>query len=349
MTDYKHQLEIRKAVTNANEKRLLGTNNVDVNQLRPMKYGWAYEHYLNGCANNWMPTEVSMAQDIAQWKSNALSDAERLLVKRIVGFFSTAEGLVANNIVLGVYKHIPVPEVRMYLLRQAFEEAIHQDAFMYIIASLGLDDAEMFGMYAENDSIRAKDEFELRLTEAIADETFRMETIEDKKTFLKNLIGYYIILEGIFFYSAFAAIAALRRQNKMIGFAEQIDYISRDETTHLNAGIDIINGIKEENPELWDKDMIDWTYAAISEAVELEQAFADDLLPEGLIGFNKNLVGEYVQFIADRRLERIGLNRLFNAKNPFPWMSESLDMNKEKNFFENRVTEYQKSSSLTWE
>lgn len=330
------------------KKRLINCQTVDVNQLMPLKYKWAWEHYLNGCANNWMPTEVPMAKDIELWKSDQLSPAERLVIMRNLGFFSTAESLVGNNIVLAIFKHVTNPEVRQYLLRQAFEEAIHTHTFHYIVESLSLDQGEVFNMYNEIKTIHAKDAFEMKLTQSIVDPDFTTSTLEGAQQFLKNLIGYYIIMEGIFFYSGFVMILSFHRQNKMTGVGEQFQYILRDETIHLNFGIDLINGIKEENPELWTDSFQEHIIELIQEAVELEIAYAEECLPKGILGLSAPMFREYVQHVADRRLERIGLKPLFKSKNPFPWMSETIDLGKEKNFFETRVTEYQSAASLVW-
>ena len=333
---------------NADQKRLLNCTKVDVNQLMPLKYHWAWEHYLNGCANHWMPSEVPMAKDIEMWKSNRLSQDERLVIMRNLGFFSTAESLVGNNIVLAIFKHVTNPEARQYLLRQAFEEAIHTHTFHYIVESLALDPGEIFNMYNENEAIRKKDQFEMQLTADILKNDFTTETFEGKLKFLENLIGYYIIMEGLFFYSGFAMILSLHRQNKMTGIGEQFQYILRDETTHLNFGIDLINTIKEENKELWTVDFQNYIISRIKEAVVLEIEYAKNCLPKGILGLTAKMFEDYVGYIADRRLERIGLKPIYLTPNPFPWMSEVIDLGKEKNFFETRVTEYQSSGSLSW-
>lgn len=339
----------REAVSSADDKRLINCEAVDVNQLMPLKYHWAWEHYLNGCDNHWMPTEVAMGEDIALWKSNRLSEDERLVVMRNLGFFSTAESLVANNISLAIFRYVTNAEARQYLLRQAFEEAIHTHTFHYIVESLGLDEREVFGMYNEIPSIRAKDEFEMQLTVDILDPNFSTDTEEGAQKFLENLIGFYVIMEGIFFYAGFAMVLSFHRQNLMKGIGEQFQYILRDETIHLNFGIDLINGIKEENPNIWTPGFQERMSAQIAKAVELEKAYARDCLPNGVLGLNASLFEEYVEYIADRRLERIGLPKQFHASNPFPWMSETIDLGKEKNFFESRVTDYRRGASLNWD
>src|SRR5687767_7810260 len=333
---------------NIEDKRLLNCNAVDVNQLMPLKYKWAWEHYLNGCANNWLPSEVPMQRDIELWKSNKLTADERLVIMRNLGFFSTAESLVGNNIVLAIFKHITNPEARQYLLRQAFEEAIHTHTFHYIVESLSLDQREIFNMYHEVNSIHEKDAFEMRLTEDILQPDFSTATIDGIQKLVRNLVGFYVIMEGIFFYSGFVMILSFQRQNRLVGIGEQFQYILRDETIHLNFGIDLINSIKEENPGVWTDQFKTEIESLIAEAVELEIAYAQDCLPRGILGLNAGLFREYVQHIADRRLERIGLKTRYASKNPFPWMSEAIDLGKEKNFFETRVTEYQTGANLTW-
>jgi ribonucleoside-diphosphate reductase beta chain len=327
------------------KKRLLNCEQIDVNQLMPLKYHWAWEHYLNGCNNHWMPTEVPMLRDIQDWDS--LTADEQLLIKRILGFFSTAESLVGNNIVLAIFKHITNAEARQYLLRQVFEEAVHTHTFHYIVESLNLDAGEIFNMYREIPAIHAKDDFEMRLTADIMEETFHTRTLENVSRFVKNLIGYYVIMEGIFFYSGFAMMLSFHRQNRMTGIGEQFQYILRDETVHLNFGVDLINTIKEENPEVWTPAFQQEIIEMVEEAVELEIAYAQDCLPKGILGLNADLFRDYVQYIADRRLERIGLPLKYRSRNPFPWMSETIDLGKEKNFFETRVTEYQ-GGGLVW-
>ncbi len=333
----------------ARDKRLINCEEVDVNQLMPLKYKWAWEHYLNGCANNWLPSEVPMGRDIELWRSTRLTPAERLVVMRNLGFFATAESLVANNIILAIFRHITNAECRQYLLRQAYEEAVHTHTFHYIVESLGLDEREVFNMYREVPAITAKDDFEMEITAAILRPDFTTATLAGAQTLLDNLIGYYIIMEGLFFYSGFAMMLSLHRRNLMTGIGEQFQYILRDETVHLNFGIDLVNGIKEEHPELWSDAFQARVRQRIAQAVELEIAYARDVLPEGILGLNADMFRDYVQYIADRRLERIGLAATYHSPNPFPWMSETIDLGKEKNFFESRVTEYQSSAVLKWD
>jgi ribonucleoside-diphosphate reductase beta chain len=323
----------------------------DLNQLVPFKYDWAWTKYLDGCANHWMPQEVNMTDDIALWKSaDGLTDAERVIIKRNLGYFSTADSLVANNLVLGVYRLITNPECRQYLLRQSFEEAIHTHAYQYCIESLGMDEQEVFNMYHEIPSITKKAQWSISHTHAISDPEFKTGTVESDKKFLENLIGYYAVTEGIFFYCGFTQILSMGRRNKMTGVAEQFQYILRDESTHLNFGIDVINQIKLENPHLWDKEMQNTARRLILEGVYIEILYARDTMPTGILGMNAGMMETYLKFIGNRRLVQIGLAEEWsNVENPFPWMSEIMDLRKEKNFFETRVTEYQVGGALSWE
>lgn len=322
----------------------------DLNQLVPFKYDWAWQKYLDGCANHWMPQEVNMTADIGLWKSEAgLSEDERVIVKRSLGFFSTADSLVANNLVLALYRLITNPECRQYLLRQAFEEAIHTHAYQYCIESLGMDEGEIFNMYHEVPSVAQKASWALKYTQEINDPKFETGTVETDKALLKNLIAYYCVLEGIFFYCGFTQILSMGRRNKMTGTSEQFQYILRDESMHVNFGIDVINQIKLENPHLWDEEMQELATQMILEGTQFEIEYAQDTMPRGVLGMNANMMAEYLQFIANRRLAQIGLPEQFaGVKNPFPWMSEIMDLKKEKNFFETRVTEYQTGGALDW-
>jgi len=335
---------------NVDEKAMINCS-ADVNQLVPFKYDWAWQKYLDGCANHWMPQEVNMTGDIALWKSEeGLSEDERKIVMRSLGFFSTADSLVANNLVLSVYKHLTNPECRQYLLRQSFEEAIHTHAYQYVIQSLGMDEAELFNMYREVPSVARKASWALEFTKELDDPHFQTGTIEQDKKLLRNLIGFYCVLEGMFFYCGFTQILSMGRRNKMNGTAEQFQYILRDESMHLNFGIDVINQIKLENPQLWDEEMQDQAAGMILQGMQLEIEYARDTMPRGVLGMNASMMEEYLNYIANRRLVQIGLPEEFpNAENPFPWMSEIMDLRKEKNFFETRVIEYQTGGALTWD
>jgi ribonucleoside-diphosphate reductase beta chain len=332
------------------DKRIIN-GRTDVNQLVPFKYKWAWDKYLAACANHWMPQEVNMSRDIALWKDpNGLTEDERRIVKRNLGFFVTADSLAANNIILGTYRHITAPECRQYLLRQAFEEAIHTHAYQYIVESLRLDEGEVFNAYHEVQCIRDKDEFLIPFIDTLTDPSFRTGTPEADQRLLKSLIVFACIMEGLFFYVGFTQILALGRQNRMTGAAEQYQYILRDESMHCNFGIDLINQIKLENPHLWTPEFREEIEGLIRKAVELEYRYAEDTMPRGVLGLNAPMFKEYLRFIANRRCQQIGVELPYpRATNPFPWMSEMTDLKKERNFFETRVIEYQTGGALSWD
>ena len=349
-SDGEENKDYKNRRVNVEDKRIIN-GATDVNQLVPFKYKWAWEKYLSGCANHWMPQEINMSRDIELWKSkDGLSEDERRLVKRNLGFFVTADSLAANNIVLGTYRHITAPECRQYLLRQAFEEAIHTHAYQYITESLGLDESEIFNAYHEVASIRDKDEFLIPFIDTLTDPNFKTGTLEGDQQLLKSLIVFSCVMEGLFFYVGFVQILALGRQNKMTGSAEQYQYILRDESMHCNFGIDLVNTIKHENPELWTNKFKEEIIEIFYKAVDLEYRYAEDTMPRGILGLNASMFKTYLRYIANRRAQQIGLEKLFDSEeNPFPWMAEMVDLKKEKNFFETRVIEYQAGGTLKWD
>ncbi|MBM29130.1 MAG: ribonucleotide-diphosphate reductase subunit beta [Halieaceae bacterium] len=344
------ELEMGAARISVDEKAMINCR-ADLNQLVPFKYDWAWQKYLDGCANHWMPQEINMTADVATWKSSdGLTDDERRIVMRSLGYFSTADSLVANNLVLGIYRLVTNPECRQYLLRQAFEEAIHTHAYQYCIESLGMDEGEVFNMYREVPSVAKKAAWSISHTHELSDPNFSTGTTEADQQLLRNLIGFYGVTEGIFFYCGFTQILSMGRRNKMTGVAEQFQYILRDESMHLNFGIDVINQIKLENPHLWTEEFKEEVTQMILEGTALEIEYARDTMPRGVLGMNAAMMEEYLHFIANRRLTQLGLAEQFpGATNPFPWMSEIMDLRKEKNFFETRVIEYQTGGALSWD
>ncbi len=344
------EIEMGAERIQVDDKKIINCR-ADLNQLVPFKYDWAWQKYLDGCANHWMPQEINMTADLALWRDpNGLTEDERTVIKRNLGFFSSADSLVANNLVLAVYRHITNPECRQYLLRQSFEEAVHTHAYQYCVESLGLDEGEIFNMYRELPAVARKAEWALPFTQHLADPNFHTGTPENDQKLLRELIAFYVVFEGIFFYVGFTQILSMGRRNKMTGVAEQFQYILRDESMHMNFGIDVINQIKIENPHLWSSAFQQEMIELIREAVEIETQYARDTMPRGILGLNAPMFEEYLQFIANRRCSQIGLPEQYqNVSNPFPWMSEVLDLKKEKNFFETRVTEYQTGGALSWD
>jgi ribonucleoside-diphosphate reductase beta chain len=344
------ELEISASRVSVDEKAMINCR-ADLNQLVPFKYDWAWQKYLDGCANHWMPQEINMTADVATWRSKeGLSEDERRIIMRSLGYFSTADSLVANNLVLGIYRLVTNPECRQYLLRQAFEEAIHTHAYQYCIESLGMDEGEVFNMYREVPSVAKKAAWSISHTHILSDPNFNTGTLESDQQLLRNLIGFYAVTEGIFFYCGFTQILSMGRRNKMTGVAEQFQYILRDESMHLNFGIDVINQIKLENPRLWTPEFKEEVTQMILEGTAIEIEYARDTMPRGVLGMNAAMMEEYLHFIANRRLSQLGLTEQFpGVQNPFPWMSEIMDLRKEKNFFETRVIEYQTGGALSWD
>lgn len=315
-----------------------------VNQILPHTNKWAFDLFLKGCANNWMPTEIPMHTDAQQWRSSAsLTSDERLLLKRCLGFFAGSESLVSNNLLMNVFKYITDAECRQYILRQSFEESLHNLTIVYICDSLGLEIDEVYDAYQTIPSIKAKDDFLMKITRDINREGFGADglSLYEKREVLRNLITYYVICEGIMFYSGFAMLLSFGKQNKLNGISEQIQYSLRDETLHIEFGITLINKIREQNPKIWRDDFEEQTLAHINEACKLEIAYAFDVLPRGILGLNADMFVSYMKYIANRRLEQLRMPKAYDeVANPFPWLSEVIDLPKLKNFFESRVTEY---------
>ena len=341
-------LEFGAARIRVDDKKIINCH-ADLNQLVPFAYPWAWDKYLSSLNNNWTPNEINMSADIALYP-NGLTEDERMIIERNLGFFATADSLVANNLVLAVYRHITNPECRQYLLRQAFEEALHTHSYQHIIQSLGMDEAKIFNMYREIPAVATKATWALQYTQSLSDPTFKTGTPENDQRLLRDLIAFYVVFEGIFFYVGFTQILSMGRRQKMTGTAEQFQYILRDESMHLNFGIDVINQIKIENPHLWTETFKAEIIQMIKTGVDLEYQYAVDTMPRGVLGLNAAMFSEYLQFIANRRCIQIGLPEQYpGATNPFPWMSEMMDLKKEKNFFETRVTEYQAGGALNWD
>lgn len=327
--------------------KLITEDIASVNRILPHKHKFAWDLFLKGCANNWMPTEIPMQNDIKQWKNEEITDDEKLLVKRCLGFFAGSESLVGNNLLMSAFKYITDPECRQYILRQAFEESLHNLTVVYICDSLDLNVDEVYRAYETIPSIKAKDDFLMSITGDINRPDFTTSTLEGKKEFLNNLFTYYIICEGTFFFSGFAMLLALGRQNKLQGVSDQIKYTLRDESLHIKFGTYMINTLIGQHPEIWTKAIQEEFIDHIKKAVALETEYAKDVLPTGILGLNASMFVDYMHYIGNRRLESIGLDYRFPSdQNPFPWLSEVVDTQAMTNFFERRVREYQQSGSL---
>jgi ribonucleoside-diphosphate reductase beta chain len=339
------------ARANDNSKKLqksgaiLGDETEGVNQILPHRNKWAWDLYITGAMNNWMPTEVPMVKDLQSWKAkDVLSDDERLVIKRCLGFFAGSESLVSNNL-MALAKWITDPECRQYMARQMYEECLHNHTIVYICDALDLDIKEVYEAYVNIPAIKDKDDFLMRSTANLNDPSFETKTTEGKKALFVAAYIYWIICEGTFFFSGFAMLLSM--STKIPGIAEQIQYTLRDESIHIKFGTTLLNKIKEQYPEVWDKDMEEKLVRIMKEAVELEIQYAKDVLPRGILGLNADMFVDYMQYIANRRLEALNINfRYPKDRNPFPWLAEKIDIQKQKNFFETKVTDYQHEAVL---
>lgn len=323
--------------------QILGKEIAGVNQILPHKNKWAWDLYKKGKNNNWVPEEIPMTRDIQNWKSkDVLSADEKLLINRCLGFFAGSESLVGNNL-FTIFRHVTDPECRQYLSRQMYEECLHNDTIVYICDSLDLDINEVYEAYESISSIKAKDDFLIKVsTDLSRCDTNTKSGIRDV---IKGIFLYYIVCEGTFFFSGFAMLLSLA--DKIPGIAEQIQYTIRDESLHIQFGTTLLNNLKSQHADIWDDEFESELTGYIKQAVDLEISYAKDVLPRGILGLNSEMFVNYMQYIANRRMQ--GLNFKFSfegASNPFPWLSETIDLTKQKNFFETKVTEYQNAGAL---
>jgi ribonucleoside-diphosphate reductase beta chain len=325
--------------------KILGAESAGVNQILPHKNMWAWTLYKQGKNNNWNPEEVPMTKDIQNWKiPGAITDAEKLLIERCLGFFAGTESLVGNNL-FTLFKYITDPECRQFMARQMYEECLHNDTIVYICDSLDLDINEVYEAYENIPSIKAKDDFLMNITHELNQLDIDTSTPEGITEIIKAAFTYWVVCEGTFFYSGFVMLLAL--SEKIPGIAEQIQYTLRDESIHIKFGVGVLNKIREQHPDVWDEALDLELTNYLKQAVDLEIQYAKDALPEGILGLNADMFVDYMQFIANRRLESLGMNFRYDSDtNPFPWLSETIDLDKQKNFFESKVTEYQNAGAL---
>ena len=325
--------------------KILGMDTAGVNQILPHTNKWAWDLYKLGKNNNWTPEEVPMTRDIQNWKKDdVITDDERLLIKRCLGFFAGSESLVGNNL-FTMFKYVTDPECRQYMARQMYEECLHNDTIVYICDSLDLDINEVYQAYETIPSIKKKDDFLMSVTRDLATNPVDSQTPEGVRSIIKAAFIYWIVCEGTFFFSGFAMLLAL--SDKIPGIAEQIQYTLRDESLHIKFGTNLLNRIREQHPDVWNEELDQELTGYLQSAVELEIEYAKDVLPTGVLGLNADMFVDYMQHIANRRLEGLGMQfRYEKDTNPFPWLSETIDLSKQKNFFETKVTDYQNSGAL---
>lgn len=313
----------------------------DAVELGEIRYPFALDYFDQGCANTWFPKEIPLNEDVEQWNS-VLTDVERHYVTWMLGFFCTSESLVANNLVMALYPQLPIPEARLYLGRQAYEEMNHTVTFDYVIKTLNLDREEIFKMHADYPEMAAKEKFETELTKNLIEGVFESE--DDRiRHLIRNLIGYYVIMEGIFFFSGFLVGLSFERRRLLKGLGTLIRYVLKDESIHLAFGVDLITAIIEENPQVMTKEFKEEIVDMIKESVELEAEYAEAAMPDGILGLNRKVYGQYVRYIADRRLQKIGFEKVYGDKNPAKWLVAQNDMPELINFFESKPIDYEAS------
>lgn len=315
--------------------------------LLPLKYQWAYDLYSTMKRNHWEPEDIPMQKDIEQWQSDhQLSDSERWIIRMGIGYFSAAEGIVGDNVLHVVRELVTAPELKLVLGRHAHEENIHADSLLYMISSLGINPHECEAMFEQIPTIRRKNEFVTEVSRALRRD-LDMKDPENKRLLAKNIFVFGQCMEGTQFYGLFGMILSLYRQNKFPGIGQMFRYTLRDESNHIEVFRNLFMDLIDENSEIWTADFQRELTDLMREAVALEKEFIRDCLPVNAVGLSADEFACYIDYIADRRLEGVGLPPINSGvENPFPWLAELMDINKEQNFFEGRVTDYQKASAL---
>lgn len=345
------QMDLHKDsnIARINNRKVINGEDDGLMQVSPLKHPWADEIFRTMLKNTWVPQEVPMGTDIEMWNTpGALTETERKVYKRSLAFVSNLDGLQTNNLVNNMMRHITSPEVSLVMVRQAFEEALHVHSYATMVEALSLNPEEVYGLYRNDRELYKKNEYVLSAVNKIADRHFQTGSFENDQAYLEACIGN-IILEGIYFYSAFLTFYVLKRNNKMPGSAEMIQFINRDEDQHLNFFIQVVKTIKEEQPELWTPAFQERIKNNIIGAVEHELSWGVSCIEDGILGLTPENLKEYLQFVGDLRLRAVGLPKHWNSQNPFPWIDEFTQGSMvEVNFFEGTVREYS-VGSLDWD
>lgn len=327
-------------------KKVINGRKTEAFNLLPLKYTWAYDIYRDMKSNHWEPEDIQMQKDIEQWQGDQLSDVERWIIRMGIGYFSAAEGIVGDNIIHVVRELVTAPELKLVLGRHAHEENVHADSLLYMISSLGINPHECEAMFEQIPTIKKKNEFVTRVSHELRRDS-DMTDPENKKKFARDVFLFGQCMEGTQFYGLFGMILSLYRQNKFPGIGQMFQYTLRDESNHIKLLRNLFQELIRENPEIWTEDFKEELVQTMKEAVDLEKEFIADCLPVSAVGLSEAEFCQYIDYIADRRLEGVGLRQLNpGIQNPFPWLAETMDIKREANFFEQRVTEYQKSSAL---
>ena len=318
---------------------ILGTGIQDGLLLKPVHYKWAMDLYDQAVANTWFPNEVQLGQDLSDWKK--MSDEERHAVTFLMSYFNPNELLVNKALAFGVYPYVNAAECHLYLAKQMWEEANHCMAFEYVLETFPIDREASYAAHIEVPSMARKEEFETKYIKRMTEQTLDITTTEGKKDFIRNLIAYNIILEGIWFYSGFMVALSFRQRNLLRNFAYLINWVVRDESLHLKFGINLILTVLEENEDLQTEEFAAEIKQMILDGVEMEEEYNRDLLPNGILGLNADYINQYVRYLADRRLEELGFDAHYNVSNPAKWMATANDTLELVNFFEATNTSYE--------
>lgn len=324
---------------------ILGTGIQDGLLLKPIKYPWAYDLYNQAVANTWFPNEIQLGEDLADFRK--MTDEEKHAVTFLMSYFNPNELLVNKALAFGVYPYINAPEAHLYLAKQMWEEANHCMSFEYVLETFPLNREEAYESHVTVPSMAAKEEFQVNFIRRMTEDTLDITTTEGKKDFVRNLVAYNIILEGVWFYSGFMVALSFRQRNLLRNFGSLMDWVIRDESLHLQFGINLILTVLEENEDLQDPDFADEIRQMIIDAVDMEEAYNRDLLPTGILGLNADYVNQYVKYLADRRLEELGFDPYYNVSNPAKWMAAANDTLELVNFFEATNTSYEVNAQAT--
>jgi ribonucleoside-diphosphate reductase beta chain len=345
--DKTFHLDQDKAEAALQAKRVINGRQTMTFNLLPLRYQWAYNLYRTMKANHWEPEDIPMQKDIEQWRSEtALTEIDRWIIRMGIGYFSAAEGIVGDNIQHVVRELVTASELKLVLGRHAHEENIHADSLLYMISSLGINPHDCEAMFDGIETIVKKNEFVTRTSHALRRD-LDLTKRENKELLAKNIFVFGQCMEGTQFYGLFGMILSLYRQGKFPGIGTMFRYTLRDESNHIEVFRHLFLDLIEENPEIWTADFRAELVGLMKEAVTLEKAFIRDCLPIAGVGLSSEEFESYIDYVADRRLEGVGLDALNpGIGNPLPWLAELMDIKKEQNFFEGRVTEYQKASSL---
>ncbi len=329
-------------VLNKNTMTLVGKPSPTDMNLHPLNYKWAYDLYNQAVRNTWFPHEIALKEDLDDFEK--MTDDERHAVKFLMAFFNPAELIVNRSIALGIYPYLKSPEAHLYLAKQMWEEANHCVAFEYVLETFPFDKETIFNTHLEVPSMVAKEAYINKYMKRMTDDRLDIETIDGKKDFIRNLVATNIVMEGVWFYSGFMVALSFRQRNKLRNFGSMINWVLRDESLHLKFGINLIHNILEENPELLTEEFAAEIRNIVIEGVDLEVSYNRDLFPNGILGLNADYVNQYVQYVADRRLQELGMPKYYNVTNPAKWMSTATDVFELVNFFESQNTNYEVDS-----